>query len=135
MAYSQSKMANVLHAVGLAQRLVGTGVTANAVHPGVIRTEVFRDVSPEEEQMVTGWAAAYGSPLKSIGQGAATTVWAATAPELADVTGVYLEDCAIAQRIPATTLSAIGVVDEAYDVDAANRLWAISEKMTGQGLA
>ena len=86
-AYSQSKRANVLHAVGLAKRVAGTGVTANAVHPGVIRTEVFRDVAAVEEQMVTGWSEANGSPLKSVPQGAATQVWGAVSPELEGLTG------------------------------------------------
>ena len=131
-AYSQSKLANVYHAVGLAKRLAGTGVTANAVHPGVIRTEVFRDVQPQEEEMVTGWSEANGSPLKSIAQGAATQVWGATSPELAGVTGVYLEDCEIGKPIPSTTLSAVGVIPEAYDAAAADRLWTISEKIVGQ---
>ncbi len=131
-AYSQSKLANVYHAVGLATRLAGTGITANAVHPGVIRTEVFRDVTPQEEQMVTGWSQANGSPLKTIPQGAATQVWAATAPELDGVTGLYLEDCAIGKQIPATTLSAVGVIPEGYDVAAADRLWDISEKIVGE---
>ncbi len=82
--------------------------------------------------MVTGWSEANGSPLKSIQQGAATQVWGATSPELAGVTGVYLEDCAIGKPIPATTISAVGVIPEAYDVAAADRLWAISEKIVGQ---
>jgi NAD(P)-dependent dehydrogenase (short-subunit alcohol dehydrogenase family) len=134
-AYSQSKLANVYHAVGLAKRLAGTGVTVNAVHPGVIRTEVFRDVTPQEEQMVTGWSEANGSPLKSIPQGAATQVWAATSPELEGVTGLYLEDCQIGKHIPATTMSAVGVIPEAYDIAAADRLWDISEKIVGQKFA
>jgi NAD(P)-dependent dehydrogenase (short-subunit alcohol dehydrogenase family) len=134
-AYSQSKLANVYHAVGLAKRLAGTGITANAVHPGVIRTEVFRDVAAEEAQMVTGWAEANGSPLKSIPQGAATSVWGATSPELDGVTGVYLEDCQIGAQIPITTISAVGVIPEAYDIAAADRLWEISETIVGQKFA
>ncbi len=134
-AYSQSKRANVLHAVGLAKRLAGTGVTANAVHPGVIRTEVFRDVAAVEEQMVTGWAEANGSPLKSVPQGAATQVWGAVAPELEGVTGVYLEDVQIAKHIPSDVLSALGVIEEALDRESADRLWGISEKIVGEKFA
>jgi NAD(P)-dependent dehydrogenase (short-subunit alcohol dehydrogenase family) len=131
-AYSQSKRANVLHAVGLAKRLAGTGITANAVHPGVIRTEVFRDVTADEANMVTGWAAQNGSPVKSIQQGAATQVWGAVAPELDGVTGIYLEDCRIAEHIPSDVVSAVGVIEEALDPDSADRLWAISEKIVGE---
>jgi NAD(P)-dependent dehydrogenase (short-subunit alcohol dehydrogenase family) len=134
-AYSQSKLANVYHAVGLAKRIAGTGVTANAVHPGVIRTEVFRDVTPMEEQMVTGWSEANGSPLKSIPQGAATQVWGAVSPEAEGVTGRYLEDCQVATLIPSTTISAVGVIPEAYDEAAADRLWAISEKIVGESFS
>ncbi len=134
-AYSQSKRANVLHAVGLAKRLAGTGVTANAVHPGVIRTEVFRDVAAVEEQMVTGWAEANGSPLKSVPQGAATQVWGAVSPELEGVTGTYLEDVQIAKHIPSDVLSALGVIEEALDQESADRLWAISEKIVGEKFA
>ena len=134
-AYSQSKLANVYHAVGLAMRLKGAGVTSNAVHPGVIVTEVFRDVQPEEQQMVTGWSEANGSPIKSIAQGAATQVWAVTAPELEGVTGLYLEDCAPGVHIPFTTMSAVGVIPDAYDEAAADRLWDISEKIVGQKFA
>lgn len=134
-AYSQSKRANVLHAVGLAKRLAGTGVTANAVHPGVIRTEVFRDVAAVEEQMVTGWAEANGSPLKSVSQGAATQVWGAVSPELEGVTGIYLEDVQIAKHIPSDVLSALGVIEEALDQESADQLWAISEKIVGEKFA
>jgi NAD(P)-dependent dehydrogenase (short-subunit alcohol dehydrogenase family) len=131
-AYAQSKLANVYHAVGLAARLEGSGVTVNAVHPGVIRTEVFRDVAKEEEAMVTGWAESNGSPVKSPAQGAATQVWAAISPELDGVTGVYLEDCRIAEPIPATVISAVGVIPEALDRAAADRLWQISETIVGE---
>lgn len=134
-AYSASKRANVLHAVGLAKRLAGTGVTANAVHPGVIRTEVFRNVQPAEVQMVTGWSAANGSPIKSIAQGASTQVWAATAPELKDVTGTYLEDTQIAKHIPSDVPVAVGVIEEALDPEAADLLWAISEEIVGEKFA
>jgi NAD(P)-dependent dehydrogenase (short-subunit alcohol dehydrogenase family) len=134
-AYSQSKRANVLHAVGLAKRLAGTGITANALHPGVIRTEVFRDVAAVEEQMVTGWAEANGSPLKSVPQGAATQVWGAVAPELEGVTGVYLEDVQIAKHIPSDVLSALGVIEEALDQASADRLWGISEKIVEEKFA
>jgi len=134
-AYSQSKLANVYHAVGLAKRIAGTGVTANAVHPGVIVTEVFRDVTPMEEQMVTGWSEANGSPLKSIPQGAATQVWGAVSPDVEGVSGRYLEDCQIATPIPSTTISAVGVIPEAYDEAAADRLWEISEKIVGEAFA
>lgn len=131
-AYTQSKLANVHHAVGLARRIAGLGITANAVHPGVIVTEVFRSVTPAEEQMVTGFSETHGSPVKSIPQGAATQVWAAISPDLAGVTGRYLEDCRIATEIPATTMSAVGVIPEAYNEAAAERLWAISERVVGE---
>jgi NAD(P)-dependent dehydrogenase (short-subunit alcohol dehydrogenase family) len=131
-AYSASKRANVLHAVGLAKRLAGTGVTANAVHPGVIRTEVFRDVAAVEEEMVTGWSEANGSPLKSVPQGASTQVWGAVSPDVEGVTGTYLEDTQIAKHIPSDVLIAVGVIEEALDPEAADRLWAISEKIVGQ---
>src|SRR3984957_6049157 len=131
-AYSASKRANVLHAVGLAKRLAGTGVTANAVHPGVIRTEVFRDVAAVEEEMVTGWSEANGSPLKSVPQGASTQVWGAVSPDVEGVTGTYLEDTQIAKHIPSDVLIAVGVIEEALDQDSADRLWAISEKIVGE---
>ena len=135
LAYCQSKRANVLNAVGLAKRLAGTGVTANAVHPGAIRTEVFRDLTEEHVQGALGWSAASGSPEKTPAQGAATQVWAATAPELDGVSGVYLEDCHIAARIPSDDFGAAGVAPEALDPAAADALWMASEKIVGETFA
>ena len=81
LAYCQSKRANVLHAVALTKRLAGTGITANSVHPGAIRTEVFRDLTEEHVQGAFAWSAASGSPEKSPTQGAATEIWAAVSPD------------------------------------------------------
>lgn len=131
LAYSQSKRANVHFAVALARRVGKFGITANAVHPGVIRTEVFRDVTPDEEKMVTGYSESHGSPVKSIPQGAATQVWAAVAPELANVSGVFLEDCRIADHDPDPN-SGRGVMPEALDPATAERLWTVSEQIVGQ---
>ncbi len=134
MAYSQSKMANVLFAVGLARRVAPFGITANAIHPGVIRTEVFRNVTPDEEKMVTGWSEMNGSPVKSAAQGAATQVWAALAPELATTSGVYLEDCKIA-AVNADPAIPDGCFAPALDPATADRLWTISEDIVGQRFA
>jgi len=132
LAYCQSKRANVLHAVALAKRLAGSGVTANAVHPGAIRTEVFRDVPESDAQMAIAWSAQSGSPEKTPSQGAATEVWAAVSPELDGVSGLYLEDCRIAEHIPSDDFGAAGVAEEALDERMAELLWAASEKIVGQ---
>ena len=134
LAYCQSKRANVLHAVALTKRLAGTGITANAVHPGAIRTEVFRDLTEIDVQQALGWSAASGSPEKSPSQGAATEVWAAVSPEAEGLSGLYFEDCGIARHIPAD-FGAAGVLDEALDEETAERVWEASEKTVGQKFA
>ena len=133
-AYAQSKRANVFFATALAKRLKPLDVTVNVLNPGVIRTEVFRDVTPEEEKMVTDYSETNGSPVKSIAQGAATQVWAAVGPDLAGVTGKFLEDCQIA-RIDESPMSASGVLPEALDPDSAERMWTLSEQIVGQRFA
>ena len=133
-AYSASKRANVFFTVALSKRVAPLGVTVNTLHPGVIRTEVFRYVTPGEEKMVTDYSEAQGSPVKSIPQGAATQVWAAVAPELADVTGTFLEDCQIAPHNDDVSVG-MGVMPAALDPESAERLWAISEKIVGQRFA
>lgn len=132
LAYCQSKRANVLHAVALTKRLAGTGITANSVHPGAIRTEVFRDLTEADVQGAFTWSSASGSPEKSPTQGAATEVWAAVSPELDGVSGLYLEDCHIAEHIPSGDFGAAGVIEEALHEGMAEQLWEASEKIVGQ---
>jgi NAD(P)-dependent dehydrogenase (short-subunit alcohol dehydrogenase family) len=89
-AYSNSKLANILFTRELARRLEGTGVVANCFHPGVIRTRLTRRANPL--LMVGARLAApfLGSPKT----GAETLVWLASAPEAADMSGGYFENCA-----------------------------------------
>jgi NAD(P)-dependent dehydrogenase (short-subunit alcohol dehydrogenase family) len=132
LAYCQAKRANVLHAVALSKRLAGFGIAANAVHPGAIRTEVFRDLTEEHIQGAIAWSAASGSPEKTPGQGAATQVWAAVSPGADGLSGLYFEDCHVAEHIPSDNFGAAGVIEEALDPDMAERLWQESEKIVGQ---
>jgi NAD(P)-dependent dehydrogenase (short-subunit alcohol dehydrogenase family) len=132
LAYCQSKRANVLHAVALAERLKPFGIAANAVHPGAVRTEVWRDLTEADAQQAIGWSAASGSPEKTPAQGAATQVWAAVSPEADSLTGLYLEDCRIAEHIPYGDFGAAGVIEEALDEHIAGRLWAESERIVGR---
>ena len=124
VAYGQSKTANVLFAVELDRRLAGRGVRALAVHPGVIMTDLGRHLGPEDFAAVQ-----QRSPdelvFKSVPAGAATSVYAATAPELADSGGCYLEDCHVAEVDDVSTVR--GVRSYALDPEAAAQLWALSE--------
>jgi NAD(P)-dependent dehydrogenase (short-subunit alcohol dehydrogenase family) len=94
-AYGQAKSANALMALGLHVRYGGQGITANAVHPGGIMTGLQKFL-PIEEMRAMGWLKADDTPLdifKTPPQGASTSVWAATAPQLKGHGGLYLEDC------------------------------------------
>jgi hypothetical protein len=68
---------------------------------------------------------------KELAQGAATTVWATTAPELEGRGGVYCEDCGIAEPI-VDPVTENGVMAYALDESAADRLWALSEEWSGE---
>ncbi|GLZ54420.1 oxidoreductase [Actinomycetospora sp. NBRC 106378] len=137
-AYGQSKTANVLFAVGLAAR----GVRAFALHPGGIMTPLQRHL-PLAEMVALGWKDEQGNPgpaaanLKTPEQGAATETWAATSPQLADLSGVYLEDCEVAiavdTSVPPDSRGGYpgGVMPYAIDADAAEWLWAASVEATG----
>ena len=133
LAYGQAKTANALFALELNRRLSSFGVTANAVHPGGIMTGLQQHLT-QEEMTAMGWFDQDGKPhpvFKSIASGAATSVWAATAPELEGRGGLYLEDCNEAE--PATPEKRTGgyqpyIRDEA----AAARLWQMSEEMVGE---
>ena len=115
-AYSQSKLANVLFTCELARRLAGTGVTANCLHPGMVRTGFCRQ--GPRSFFFQNWLGRM--LLLSPGKGADTAIWLATSPEVKGKSGGYyrkrrLEDPSVAARDP----------------NIARRLWALSERMTG----
>ena len=134
-AYGQAKTANALFAVQLDALGRDFGVRAFAVHPGGIMTELQRHL-PREEMIAAGWMDEHGKldpRFKTPAQGAATSVWAATAPALEGMGGVYCEDCDIAEAtVPGSPEARIRGVDaHAVDREAAARLWQVSAEMTG----
>ncbi len=136
-AYGQAKTANALFAVELNRRLEPKGVTAYAVHPGGIMTELQRDMSKEEIKAF-GWVDDDGKineRFKSPEQGAATSIWCATSPLLASGGGVYCEDCNIAEAVPADDPGFTGVRPWAIDPAQAQKLWTLSEAMLQEKFA
>jgi len=131
-AYGQSKSANALFAVGFHKRMRDRGVTANSVMPGGIMTPLQRHLS-REEMTDFGWINEKGevnARFKTPEQGASTSVWAATAPELEGIGGLYLENCGQAPPFDKAN-PAIGVLPHALDPEAAERLWGLSVETTG----
>ncbi|MEO0643973.1 MAG: SDR family NAD(P)-dependent oxidoreductase [Pseudomonadota bacterium] len=131
LSYGHAKTANVLFSVGLEKRFAGKGIHAIAVHPGGIETNLGRHLSEEQRAALTErvTTADPNFEWKSIAQGAATQVWAATTPELEGRGGLYCEDCHIAEIDDESRVS--GVRSYALDEDAADELWSISEDMAG----
>ncbi len=111
--YSVSKLANVLFTRELARRWAGSGVTAYALHPGVVATGIWRRVPGPLRWLITRF-------MISPEEGARTTIFCATAPELAGISGRYYE------RQHESTPSAV-----AQDDALAARLWDESEKLVG----
>jgi NAD(P)-dependent dehydrogenase (short-subunit alcohol dehydrogenase family) len=134
VAYGQSKSANALFAVGLDARGGPHGVHAFSVQPGGIITDLARYLDRAELQAM-GAIDERGQPrsenLKTIEQGAATTVWCATSPQLDGQGGVYCEDVDIAEAVSTDSDRASGVRPWAIDHVAAERLWTLSEELTG----
>jgi len=135
VAYGQAKTANALFAVHLDALGEPAGVRAFAVHPGGIMTELQRHL-PQEEMINMGWVDADGNVnelFKSPEQGASTSVWAATSPQLDGMGGVYCEDCDIAAPTDPSSPFAryIGVDAHAIDPSQAARLWELSADLTG----
>ena len=139
-AYAQAKTANALFAVALSSRMEGFGGRAFSVHPGGIFTPLQRDLDVEE-QIQLGWLDQDGNPsevaqamFKTPSQGCTTTLWAATSPLLADLGGLYCEDCDVAQLVNADSPPFSGVAPHAVDPDEAERLWTVSESMLADGM-
>jgi NAD(P)-dependent dehydrogenase (short-subunit alcohol dehydrogenase family) len=136
-AYAQSKSANALFAVSLDKRGRSQGIRAFAVHPGVIPdTNLGRDLKKGEGTVVIK-RLPNGQPigrdntmLKTVEQGAATTIWCATSEQLNDKGGVYCQDVDIAEAVPSDSKKPSGVRPWAIDKDMAERLWNLSEKLT-----
>ena len=130
-AYGESKTANVLFSVGLDLRMREHGVRAFAVHPGMIMTNLARHLEAADITALTDRSSSSERLVfKTPEQGAATTVWAATAPDLALEGGQYLEDCHIAQA--AESGGSNGVESYAVDPAVAEKLWLLSEGLVGQ---
>ncbi|MGV8138097.1 MAG: SDR family NAD(P)-dependent oxidoreductase [Mangrovibacterium sp.] len=136
-AYGQSKTACNLFAMELDNRGKACRVRAYSLHPGAINgTELAREASPELF-MQLGFCDADGNllpevaaSLKTIPQGAATTVWCATSPMLNDRGGVYCEDADVA-KLASGAFADGGVKLYSLDETNAKRLWTLSEMMTG----
>ncbi len=116
-AYAQAKLANILFTYELARRLRGTGVTVNALHPGSVATNFGAGQPGPLTQVIRFFLSRFGSTPE---QGAETSIYLASSPEVAGVTGRYFAKCKQVRSSP-----------DSYDNDAAKRLWKISEEMTG----
>ncbi len=114
--YGETKLANILFTAELARRLGDSQVTANCFHPGLVATGFNRNNGLLMNAAMTLVKPFSRSPEK----GAQTLVWLADSPEAAQQTGGYFVDCRREAPSPA-----------AQDMDAARRLWEVSEKQTG----
>lgn len=115
--YGQSKLANILFTRELARRLENSGVTVNSLHPGGVST----GLGANNATRLHGFMMALAKPfMKTPEQGARTSLYLATSPDVADVTGEYFVNC---KRRPGSRESA--------DAEIARRLWEVSEQMTG----
>ena len=115
-AYADSKLANVLFTYELARRLEGSGVTANVLHPGVVRTN-FAMETAGLFGVLFGLARPF---MLTPEQGARTSIYLASSPEVATVSGTYFVDCRPKKSSP-----------NSYDRAAQSRLWTLSEELTG----
>ena len=116
-AYSQSKLANVVFTYELARRLEGTGVTATALHPGLVRTSFSAEDPSRLSKVMIPLLRPF---MKAPARGAATSIYLASAPEAEGVTGRYFTN-----RRPKTSSMA------SYDTVTAAQLWQISADLTG----
>ncbi len=116
-AYGQAKLAMVLCTYALARRLAGTGVTVNALHPGITATKIIGDVAPALARPFLGLITRV---LLTPEQGARTALYLATAPAVEGVSGHYFVREKEARSVPLS-----------YNVALQERMWAISARLTG----
>ncbi|KAL5333807.1 hypothetical protein BJX70DRAFT_45582 [Aspergillus crustosus] len=122
-AYGQSKTANIWMANELERRYGAQGIHGLSVHPGMIFTELGRHISPEDTAAIAG-TEVVRNVLKSLEQGAATTVWAAVSAEFEGKGGLFLNDCQIAGPYdPSLGEYGPGYGTWAYDSEGEKRLW------------
>lgn len=114
-AYGRSKFANVLFAVELARRLEGTGCTANALHPGFVRTNIFDNTTGVVKLIIR----LFRPLMSSAEKGAQTTIYLATSPDVAATSGKYFVKCREEAPDPAV-----------LDAELARRLWERSAALT-----
>ena len=132
-AYSQSKLANVLFTYELARRLDGTGVTALCLHPGAVYPGLYRSYKGALGAVVRALIGASRPFLLNAEQGAATSVYLASSPEVDRVTGRYYRK----QEFAGWPLGfnapvrAVQSSKQSYDESVARRLWEVSEALTG----
>ncbi|RYO48112.1 hypothetical protein AA0113_g10123 [Alternaria arborescens] len=129
MAYGQSKTANIYLANEIERRHGARHLHATSVHPGVIMTALMQHLPPDA---FDGQDHVYPT-IKSVEQGAATTVWAAVAETWKNRGGKYLVDCAEPEPYKEgdDKYTALGYAPWAYDVEKAQRLWKDSLKIVG----
>lgn len=109
--YSNSKLCNILFTKELSNRLKGTGVTANCLHPGAVKTDIFRDKSFLIRFLI-------GLIFLNCEEGAQTSVYLSVSPEVENVTGKYFSNCQEAK-----------VSDKGQDTGLATKLWEVSERL------
>ena len=120
-AYNQSKLANVLFSYELARRLAGSAVTANALHPGVVRTSFGADDPAGVQRLLVPFLRPF---MKSPSRGAATSIHVASAPELAQFSGGYFANSRSRKSS-----------ERSYDKATAMRLWQVSADRVGLNAA
>jgi len=140
VAYGQSKTANILFALKLDALGKDHDIRAFSLHPGGILTNLAKHMSPEQIR-AQGAIDDEGRPvidpsrgMKTVEQGAATTIWCATSPQLDRLGGVYCEDCDVAVMTTEFHPQSRGVWPWAVDAESADQLWALSERLTGARL-
>jgi NAD(P)-dependent dehydrogenase (short-subunit alcohol dehydrogenase family) len=129
LAYGQSKTANSLFTVEATRRWAADGIVANAVNPGAVSTGLQRDFTQDMKDHLARLEAAGVFAYRTVQQGAATTLVAATAPEFAHSGGHYLDDGNEAGTVPDDAElpgNSHAVKQWALRPDAARKLWQVS---------